>query len=285
MNNLPICYTILDHIPEETNSDFYCKYHQTKKIKYFCSLDQDHFCSICLTKHTKINHKVIKFNPKKVGIENEIKIKEKLIKEEVLSLTNHSKKVSEIKIKMLEITKSQLESLDNETNRIINFFKQQKTMIEEKIKNLYKKQIEVFDKVKKNIGDFVNNYSSILQKYNILSTKITKNDMLIYDDILVEKNKLNAENEHFLKALKKNSTISFQSLIIPKFTFEREKILQATKDLIQFNSSTINPDELLKDDILFNINCKDIQESSYKPNDNKNIPRKQSYSRTSNIKK
>ena len=55
LNDLPICYTILDHLPTEA-SDFSCKAHPTKKIRYNCSYDSEYFCSKCLPLHTKSPH-------------------------------------------------------------------------------------------------------------------------------------------------------------------------------------------------------------------------------------
>jgi hypothetical protein len=64
--NLPICYTILEHLPKEDSSDFCCKTHPTKKIKYYCSYDNESFCSKCLVSHTKNAHKVVQFLPKSI---------------------------------------------------------------------------------------------------------------------------------------------------------------------------------------------------------------------------
>ena len=64
IENLPICYTILDHLSEDQNSDFCCKLHPTKKLKYYCSQDNENFCSLCLSNHTKLPHKVTQFIPR-----------------------------------------------------------------------------------------------------------------------------------------------------------------------------------------------------------------------------
>lgn len=63
INSLPICYTILDHLPHQEMSDFFCANHQNKKIKYFCSYDNQNLCSKCLVLHAKNPHKVNKFFP------------------------------------------------------------------------------------------------------------------------------------------------------------------------------------------------------------------------------
>ena len=61
--NLPICYTILDNLKEDEITDFCCKNHPNKKIKYFCNFDNQTFCSKCLLKHKNNPHNSEKFFP------------------------------------------------------------------------------------------------------------------------------------------------------------------------------------------------------------------------------
>lgn len=64
LNNLPICFTILDHMPEDNYSEFACKNHPNKRIKYNCSNDNENLCSKCVKKHRKNQHYIINFIPK-----------------------------------------------------------------------------------------------------------------------------------------------------------------------------------------------------------------------------
>lgn len=64
LDNLSICYTILDHLNEDQLSDFSCKAHSSKRIKYYCSHDNEYFCSNCLTEHTKSPHKIVQCLPR-----------------------------------------------------------------------------------------------------------------------------------------------------------------------------------------------------------------------------
>ena len=63
-NNLPVCYTIIDHMPEDQSSEFVCKLHPNKRIKYSCSNDNEYLCSKCIQKHKKSHHEIINFYPK-----------------------------------------------------------------------------------------------------------------------------------------------------------------------------------------------------------------------------
>jgi hypothetical protein len=64
LDNLSICYTILDHLNEDQCSDYSCKAHPSKRLKYYCSYDSEYFCSNCLSEHTKSPHKVVQCLPR-----------------------------------------------------------------------------------------------------------------------------------------------------------------------------------------------------------------------------
>jgi UDP-N-acetylglucosamine:LPS N-acetylglucosamine transferase len=59
-------------------------------------------------------------------------------------------------------TKKQLEILDNEMNNIISIIKKQRDLLEEKIKNNYKTQIEQIDNSKMTINQNLSNLSQIM---------------------------------------------------------------------------------------------------------------------------
>ena len=67
-----------------------------------------------------------------------------------------------MKHRLHESTKKQLEVLENEMNNIISVIKKQKDLVEEKIKNNYKCQIELIDNSKKTINQNLSQLTQIL---------------------------------------------------------------------------------------------------------------------------
>jgi hypothetical protein len=94
--------------------------------------------------------------------EDEIMLIKKNVEEKQNLLNNQSKSLSDIKHKLHESTKKQLELLDNEMNNIISIIKKQKDLIEEKIKNNYKSQIEHIDNTKKTINQNLSQLTQIM---------------------------------------------------------------------------------------------------------------------------
>lgn len=71
----------------------------------------------------------------------ELKLVKNHIEEKQSFVHIQNKKYSEVKQKLLESTKLQLDFLDVEFNNFISCLKSHKHEIEEQIKNLYKKQM------------------------------------------------------------------------------------------------------------------------------------------------
>ncbi len=67
LDNLSICYTILDHLGEDKCSDYSCKTHPSKRLKYYCNYDNEYFCSNCLSEHSKTPHKVTQYLPRSIN--------------------------------------------------------------------------------------------------------------------------------------------------------------------------------------------------------------------------
>lgn len=162
LDNLQICYTILDNLNENQNSDYSCKTHPTKRLKYYCNYDNEYICSNCLGEHSKLPHKVSQYLPRKKSCEEEIGLIKKHIEEKQIVLNNQNKKLSDIKHKLHESTKKQLEVLDSEINNLIAIIKKQRDVIEDKIKVTYKNQVENIDSSRKTINQNLSNLSQLM---------------------------------------------------------------------------------------------------------------------------
>jgi hypothetical protein len=94
-------------------------------------------------------------------------------------LNSQSKSLSDIKHKLHESTKKQLEILENEMNSIISTIKKQKDLIEEKIKNNYKSQIEHIDNTKKSINQNLSQLTQIMASILRMIQKLESKNILI----------------------------------------------------------------------------------------------------------
>ena len=97
--------------------------------------------------------------PKIYQIDDLIK---KHIEDKQIILNNRNKNLSDLKHKLHESTKKQLDTLDNETNNVISIIRKQKEVLEDKIKNVYKSQIDLLDNTKKTINQNLSHLSQIL---------------------------------------------------------------------------------------------------------------------------
>jgi hypothetical protein len=96
----------------------------------------------------------------------------KNIEERQSQFNNQNKKYSDLKHKLLDTTKEQLQILDTEINSIITSFRKYKEITEDKIKNLYKAQIEVLDENKKIINQNVSTINQILASVLRMNQKL-----------------------------------------------------------------------------------------------------------------
>jgi len=86
----------------------------------------------------------------------------KHIEEKQINISIQNKKFSEIKQKLIENLKQQLETLDSEANYVINSIKKAKELIEDNIKNFCKNQVDGIDETKKCLNNSLNNLSQML---------------------------------------------------------------------------------------------------------------------------
>jgi len=95
-------------------------------------------------------------------IEEEINLIKKHIEEKQINISIQNKKYSEIKQKLLENLKQQLDTLDSEANYVINSIKKAKELIDENIKCFCKNQVDGIDETKKCFNNSLNNLSQML---------------------------------------------------------------------------------------------------------------------------
>ena len=76
-DNLPVNYQVLTGLPMAAQNAaansagsipepqiMHCGQHPQKKVKFYCMVCREHFCSKCILKHTQQKHEVINCSPK-----------------------------------------------------------------------------------------------------------------------------------------------------------------------------------------------------------------------------
>ena len=86
----------------------------------------------------------------------------KHIEEKQINISIQNKKYSEIKQKLLENLKQQIETLDSEACYVINIIKKAKDSIEEQIKSFCKNQVDGIDETKKCFNLSLSNLNQML---------------------------------------------------------------------------------------------------------------------------
>lgn len=236
INSLPICKTILQFLPKQKTREFVCKQHPNKRIKYFCTFDNDALCSKCLSSHSnQSQHKISQFTPTKTALINEINFVTERVGDRLLSIKADSQMNAEYKNVLVTHTKDEIKTLEIEFNRIItqitstknrmiekmnNIFKYQLDIVEEKILK-YKEQEEKCVKTKKAIESFIN--------------QLNKNDV-IYDDVIETKKMIIQQWEVLLK---NGNTFGLgNGIALPKIVFNNTKTSNDFKNLV--NVETIS---------------------------------------------
>jgi hypothetical protein len=154
-------------------------------LKYYCNYDNEYFCSNCLAEHTKTPHKVSQCLPRSIlnnlekSSEDEILLVKKHIEDKQLGLNTQNKSLSDMKHKLQESTKKQLEMLETEMNNIISMIKKHKEAMDEKVKSNYKSQIEQIDNFKKTINQNLSHLSQIMANILRMIQKLESITLLI----------------------------------------------------------------------------------------------------------
>ena len=199
ISNLPICQTILQHLPSQNLKKFLCKCLEHKKIKFICEYDNESFCSECCKKHMNEPHKVFSFNPDTSCLVNELNNILNNTENRIYDLNENINYVSDLKIKLNEVTQEQIKELNLNYNNLISELLKHKNFLEERIKEIYNSQIGIMKNCKENIIKQKENLHLITNKINNLLNYIEEDNEIYYDKCIKEKNEIIKNWENFLK--------------------------------------------------------------------------------------
>ena len=236
-DHLQKCQAILDYLPS-LDKDFVCKKHGTKRIKYMCEYDNEFFCSLCLELHSKTPHKSHLFVPNKEKMFDEIEFISKRVTDKQRELNEENQRLNECKNKLSEYTREEIKKLNDEIDKMISSLNEMKILFEEKIKNLFKYQLEEIDEGKLNISKQVLILESIESLINNFTSNYKTKMNLVYENIVDDKSKIIYQWEQYLKSV---SSLSFSlgtNYIINNLAFPK----------LQYDTSTFNSLTIIKFD-------------------------------------
>ena len=211
VNSLIICQTFLDFLPKK---NFLCNCSNRKPVSYMCSYDNEVFCSLCLKKHMNSPHKNFAFVPSSKNLLNDLDSIQTHSNEELLKISKNLDYLSDIKIKLIDITKEEITKLNSNFEKLIEELMQFKIIIENEIKNIYTNQLNQINSLKDNLNQSNNILINIREGINLLINKCNKNEEIIYKEILKEKNIIIQNWEKSLK-----NSIYVNSIINNKINF------------------------------------------------------------------
>ena len=210
-NSLIICQTFLDFLPKKK---FLCNCSNKKPVSYMCSFDNEVFCSNCLKKHMNSPHKNFAFVPNSKNLLNDLDSIKNHSNEELSKISKNLDYLSDIKIKLIDVTKDEITKLNTNFEKLIEDLMQFKINIENEIKNIYSNQLNQINSLKENLNQSNNVLINIREGINLLINKCNKNEEIIYKDILKEKNIIIQNWEKSLK-----NRIYVNSIINNKINF------------------------------------------------------------------
>ena len=210
-NSLIICQTFLDFLPKKK---FLCNCSNKKPVSYMCSFDNEVFCSICLKKHMNSPHKNFAFVPNSKNLLNDLDSIKNHSNEELSKISKNLDYLSDIKIKLIDVTKDEITKLNTNFEKLIEDLMQFKINIENEIKNIYSNQLNQINSLKENLNQSNNVLINIREGINLLINKCNKNEEIIYKEILKEKNIIIQNWEKSLK-----NRIYVNSIINNKINF------------------------------------------------------------------
>jgi|Transcript_28468 hypothetical protein len=97
----------------------HCSQHPQKKVKFYCMVDRDMFCSKCILKHTQQKHEVINCSPKVMEMKR--MVQEMINEVEVLeSETPASEELySKLELKVRKKFNDEIDRLEKSFRRIM----------------------------------------------------------------------------------------------------------------------------------------------------------------------
>ena len=203
-----------------------------------CSFDNEVFCSICLKKHMNSPHKNFAFVPNSKNLLNDLDSIKNHSNEELSKISKNLDYLSDIKIKLIDVTKDEITKLNTNFEKLIEDLMQFKINIENEIKNIYSNQLNQINSLKENLNQSNNVLINICEGINLLINKCNKNEEIIYKDILKEKNIIIQNWEKSLK-----NRIYVNSIINNKinFIFPHNSNNNFTKDSTNEHTRKSNP--------------------------------------------
>lgn len=214
VKTLPPCQTIIDHLPRDNMTEFVCKTHQDKHIKYYCSSCSLSLCSKCICKHMS-PHKVISFSPVKSSLLEEI---DKIMESTVLRKTEIESNEKELTIQFKQISCSQhdnsnvlIEAIEtliatlHQIKQSINSVWLSKSLIQ---KDSITKALSKAERDKQTL----NNLQALMNNFILI---INSKKKLVYEDIDKEKKNVIQQWETVLKnSINDNLLIQRQKEVI-----------------------------------------------------------------------
>lgn len=225
------CKAILEYLPKE--KVFVCRKHTNKRIKYICEYDNEFFCSICLNEHAKAPHKAHVFEPKRSLIESEVEMIAKRIEENKEKMKEEINRLNICRGKVTERTRDEIKKVNDEIDKVIISLNEIKIIFEEKIRNVYKYQIENIDEGKLSISKMNNALDTLSSMITTFNSSYQNKYNIIYENAIEDKNNIIYQWEQYIKT--SSSSLAEQivnSVTIPKLHYYTENV---TKNLIKFD--------------------------------------------------
>ena len=223
--SLPICHTLMQHLPP-SSAVFVCKCKSKGKIDFFCLFENEPLCAECLEKHSGKPHKVVRFNSPMDKMIGEVELVQSHAIEKFKKINEKASKLSEMKIALIDSTKEEIQKLNEEINKVIEGIIEYKNRMEERIIEFYNNQSEIIEKFKIGLGEQNQKITGITRNIKIFLNKINDNKVLVYDNVINEKNSIFYTWENFLQnfsLLDLNILNNTEIQKIPKIHFPLKK--------------------------------------------------------------
>jgi hypothetical protein len=159
-------------------------------------------------------HKNFAFVPSSKNLLNDLDSIKNHSNEELSKISKNLDYLSDIKIKLIDVTKNEVTKLNANFEKLIEDLMQFKINIENEIKNIYSNQLNQINSLKENLNQSNNVLINIREGINLLINKCNKNEEIIYKEILKEKNIIIQNWEKSLK-----NRIYVNSIINNKINF------------------------------------------------------------------
>lgn len=285
LSSIPICHTILQHLPSKNATPkFICKCGGSKPLEFSCLYDNESFCGPCSINHNSFPHKIVKFNSSIKKIISEIELVRSHSMEKFKEINEKVNKLSEMKIFLIDSVKEEIKKLNIEVNKIIEDIMKYKNKLEEKIVNFYEKQNNQIEKYKIDFSDQNKKVTEITRDINIFLDKFNDKQILVYDDMIKDKNQIFFTWENILQnysvldlSIVNNRDIS----MVPKVLFPFKKNQNNFEILVNLEFKMKNY-SFYKNNVNNDINSQNYLSDSTRENTRKSHPSEEKKQKKSN---